>query len=72
MRGTSLRRALGAFVVVSYLDAGGGEVMVSGHLDEASDTMIALIGVETDGQPVDGRLWVPLTRVVTIQEPQWG
>lgn len=71
MRGSPLRRALGSLVVVSYLDAAGGEVMVSGHLDEVSDTVIAIVGGEANGQPVDGRLWVPLERVVTVQEPQW-
>mgnify|MGYP001498889177 CR=1 FL=1 len=71
MSRSSLRRALGALVSVTFLDASGREVQVTGTLDEVSESFLAVVGASIGDAPIDGRLFVPVSRVVTVQEPEW-
>ena len=66
-----LRRALGSVVSVSFLAADGSEETVIGTLDEVSESFLAVVGASIGDAPIDGRLFVPVSRVVTVQEPEW-
>ena len=65
------KRLVGREVVVTMVDTTGERVIV-GTVDEAGGDAIALVGAETaSGTSVDGRLWIPTARIVTVQEPSW-
>ena len=66
-----LRHALGSVVSVSFLAADGSEETVIGTLDEVSESFLAVVGASIGDAPIDGRLFVPVSRVVTVQEPEW-
>ena len=65
------KRLVGRQVVVTMVSS-TGEQTITGTVDEADSDAIALVGAETiTGAPVDGRLWIPTGRIVTVQEPSW-
>ena len=66
-----LRRAVGSVVSVSFLAADGSEVTAVGTLDECSDVFLGLVCASVGDDGIDGRLFVPVGRVVTVQEPGW-
>lgn len=66
-----LRHALGSVVSVSFLAADGSEETVIGTLDEVSDSFLAIVHGAIGDAAIDGRLFVPVRRVVTVQEPEW-
>ena len=66
-----LRHALGSVVSVAFLAADGSEVTAIGTLDEVSESFLAVVGASIGDAPIDGRLFVPVSRVVTVQEPEW-
>ena len=66
-----LRHALGSVVSVAFLAADGSEVTAIGTLDEVSDSFLAIVHGAIGDAPIDGRLFVPVRRVVTVQEPEW-
>lgn len=70
MSRSSLRRALGALVSVTFVDASGREVQVTGTLDEVGDH-VAVVRAVLGDVPIDGRLWIPAHRLVSVQEPEW-